>query len=154
EKVKEYSARNSLGVLYSIVTLHLGFDFNSDEYKIMGLAPYGDPNRFRPFFEEGVQLHDESIRIPILALNRTRDERENYLASRQYLTDHLIKERRPADDVAAAHADVASALQACLERAVVHICGYYRRKLGLRRLALAGGVALNCTANGKLLGSG
>ena len=51
DKLHEISAQDSIGVLYSLVTLHLGFDFNSDEYKIMGLAPYGDPKRFRPFFQ-------------------------------------------------------------------------------------------------------
>ena len=47
EKLEEISANDSIGILYSVITLHLGFDFNSDEYKIMGLAPYGDPSRFR-----------------------------------------------------------------------------------------------------------
>src|SRR5262249_28330440 len=52
------------------------------------------------------------------------------------------------------HADVAAALQECLERTVIHVCRHFGKKTGLRRLALAGGVALNCTANGKLKGSG
>ena len=50
ELLANMSALDSIGILYSLVTLHLGFDFNSDEYKIMGLAPYGDPQRFRPIF--------------------------------------------------------------------------------------------------------
>ena len=50
DKLREISASDSIGILYSLVTLHLGFDFNSDEYKIMGLAPYGDPARYREFF--------------------------------------------------------------------------------------------------------
>src|SRR3984885_13567908 len=76
EKVRTVGANDSIGILYSLVTLHLGFDFNSDEYKIMGLAPYGDPARFRPFFEQAVELRDDgSIRIPILKLNRSREER-------------------------------------------------------------------------------
>ena len=50
KKLREISASDSIGILYSLITLHLGFDFNSDEYKIMGLAPYGDPSRFRAFF--------------------------------------------------------------------------------------------------------
>ena len=80
EKIRTIAANDSIGILYSLVTLHLGFDFNSDEYKIMGLAPYGDPARFRAFFEEAVELcHDGSIRIPMLKLNHTREERENYL---------------------------------------------------------------------------
>jgi len=56
KKLREISANDSIGILYSLVTLHLGFDFNSDEYKIMGLAPYGDPERFRAFFEKTVEL--------------------------------------------------------------------------------------------------
>ena len=71
EKLLEISANDSIGILYSLVTLHLGFDFNSDEYKIMGLAPYGDPSRFREFFRKAVKrLDDGRIRIPLLHLNR------------------------------------------------------------------------------------
>ena len=91
------SALDSIGILYSLVTLHLGFDFNSDEYKIMGLAPYGDPRRFRQFFEDIVELRPEGrIRIRILRNDNTRDERENYTASRQYLEEHLVPARTPA----------------------------------------------------------
>src|SRR5437879_1263990 len=151
----QVAAQDSIGILYSLVTLHLGFDFNSDEYKIMGLAPYGDPERFRAFFEQAVQLcPDGSIRIPALRLNRTRDEREHYTASRRHLEDNLIKERRPEQDITDEHCDVAAALQECLDKVMLHICGHFGGALGLRRLALAGGVALNCTANGRLMRSG
>ena len=96
EKLRTVGANDSIGILYSLVTLHLGFDFNSDEYKIMGLAPYGDPARFRAFFREAVELRDDgSIRIPILRLNQTREERENYTATRAYLDEHLIPRRAP-----------------------------------------------------------
>jgi carbamoyltransferase len=72
EKIHAIDANDSIGTLYSLVALHLGFDFNSDEYKVMGLAPYGDPARYRKFFEDAVELcPDGSIRIPILGLNRT-----------------------------------------------------------------------------------
>jgi carbamoyltransferase len=77
EKLAAIPARDSIGILYSIITLHLGFDFNADEYKIMGLAPYGDPERFRPFFERSVELNaDGTISVPLLHLNRSRYERE------------------------------------------------------------------------------
>jgi carbamoyltransferase len=155
EKLCTLGANNSIGILYSLVTLHLGFDFNSDEYKIMGLAPYGDPARFRGFFERVVELREDgTIQIPILKLNRTVDELEFYRATRAYLAENLIPPRDPASPVARIHEDVAAALQECLERAVLHICGHFVEKTGLRRLALAGGVALNCTANGRLLRSG
>lgn len=155
EKLREIPANDSIGILYSLVTLHLGFDFNSDEYKIMGLAPYGDPERFRAFFEKTVELHsDGSIRIPILRLNRSRAERENYLATRAYLDEYLVRRRAPDADITQEHQDVAAALQACLDRAVLHVCGHFGKQTGMRHIALAGGVALNCTANGKLIDSG
>ncbi|HZF40286.1 MAG TPA: carbamoyltransferase N-terminal domain-containing protein, partial [Blastocatellia bacterium] len=155
ERIHQLPAQDSIGILYSLVTLHLGFDFNADEYKIMGLAPYGDAERFRSFFNETVELRaDGKIRIPILRLNQTRDERENHLRTRRHLADHLVKERRPEEEVTDTHRDVAASLQACLDRTMEYLCGHFARKLGLRRLAMAGGVALNCTANGKLLRSG
>jgi carbamoyltransferase len=149
------SAYDSIGILYSLVTLHLGFDFNADEYKIMGLAPYGDTKRFRSFFDHVVQFsQDGLLRIPLLRMNRTLDERENFVLSRRYLSQHLIGERKPDDAIIDDHRDVAAALQECLDRVLQSFCGYFSVKTGLRRLALAGGVALNCTANGKLLRSG
>lgn len=155
ELLQQISSSDSIGILYSLVTLHLGFDFNSDEYKIMGLAPYGAPNRYRSFFDENVKLlEDGTFSIPILRMNQTRDERENYIGSRQYLSQHLIPERRPEDAVTKDHEDVAASLQACLDRTMEHVCSHFGRKLGLRRLAMAGGVALNCTANGRLMRAG
>ncbi len=134
DRIFQIGAPDSIGILYSVVTLHLGFDFNADEYKIMGLAPYGDPERFCRFFEEAVELEpDGGIRIPLLRVNRTREEREHYLATRACLTECLVPPRHPA---------------------MLHLCGRFAETTGLRRLALAGGVALNCTANGKLLCSG
>lgn len=155
DELHHISALDSIGNLYSLVTYHLGFDFNADEYKIMGLAPYGNPERFRSFFAEAVEMLDNgSIRIPILRLNRSREEREFYLRTRQILNANLVKERHPEDEIADEHRDAAAALQECLDRVMLHVCGHFRAKLGLRRLALAGGVALNCTANGKLLRAG
>jgi carbamoyltransferase len=155
EKLHHIAALDSIGILYSVVTLHLGFDFNADEYKIMGLAPYGDPERFRYFFGQAVQHNERgNIRIPLLRMNKTPDERENYTASRRYMTQHLVKERDPDDLITDDHRDVAAGLQDCLDQTMLHLCGYFASTTGLRRLALAGGVALNCTANGRLLRSG
>jgi carbamoyltransferase len=146
---------DSIGILYSLITLHLGFDFNSDEYKIMGLAPYGDPARFRSFFKETVILGENgSIRIPILRLNRTNDERESYAATRRHLTDALLPPRDPDAEITDEHRDAAAGLQECLDRTLLHLCGAYGLKTGQRKLAMAGGVALNCTANGSLMRSG
>lgn len=148
-------ALDSIGILYSLVTLHLGFDFNSDEYKIMGLAPYGDPRRFRRFFDETVELRPNgTIRIGILRADRTREEHENYTVSRRHLEEHLVPARHPQDEILDVHRDVAAALQECLDKVMLHICGSFAGIVKTRRLALAGGVALNCTANGHLFKSG
>ncbi|MCC8955504.1 carbamoyltransferase [Bradyrhizobium sp. Pear77] len=155
DKLAEITAQDSIGILYSTLTLHLGFDFNSDEYKIMGLAPYGDPARHRAFFERAVELRDDGlIRIPLLRLNTERRDRETYGATRRHLGEYLIPARAPDGDVTDNHRDVAAALQECLDSVMLHICGHFGRSTGLRRLAMAGGVALNCTANGRLLQSG
>jgi carbamoyltransferase len=154
-KLAEISARDSIGILYSLVTLHLGFDFNADEYKIMGLAPYGDPDRFRPFFREAVTLSPNgTIQIPLLRLNRSREEVENYLATRRCLTDKLMRPREPAEEITDLHRDASAALQECLDTVLLHMGESFGVRTGQRRLAMAGGVALNCTANGKLLQSG
>jgi carbamoyltransferase len=87
-------------------------------------------------------------------MNRTPEERERYLATRAYLTQRLLPPRDPEQEIAAAHRDVAAALQACLDRTMLHLCSHFAAATGQRRLALTGGVALNCTANGKLLCSG
>ncbi|MBI5855311.1 MAG: carbamoyltransferase [Nitrospirae bacterium] len=153
--LQHISALDSIGILYSLVTLHLGFDFNSDEYKIMGLAPYGDPTRYSAFFADAVKLTPAGrIKIPMLRMNKTRDDQENFVVSRRYLDEHLIKARQPDSDITQDHRDIAAALQACLDDTMLHLCGHFGKKTGLRRLAMAGGVALNCTANGKLLRSG
>jgi len=155
DKLAEITAKDSIGILYSVITLHLGFDFNSDEYKIMGLAPYGDPSRYRHFFEQAVELlPNGTIKIPILRLNEARDDRENYGATRRYLEEHLIPKRIPDSDITDDHRDIAAALQECLDKVMLHICGHFGKTTGLRKLAMAGGVALNCTANGRLLQSG
>jgi carbamoyltransferase len=153
-KIKDILANDSIGILYSLLTLHLGFDFNADEYKIMGLAPYGDPARFRGFFEEAVELRsDGTVSIPILRLNKTRDERENYLRTREFVSHRLLPPREPEEEISDIHRDLAAALQECLNRVVIHICQHFGKSVGLRKLAMAGGVALNCAANGKLLQS-
>lgn len=150
--VRRIPALDSIGILYSLVTFHLGFDFNSDEYKVMGLAPYGDPARYRAFFDEAVQLRkDGTWEIPLLHHEVTRDDRENHLVARRLLGERLIPPRGAETEITRDHRDVAASLQACLDRVVQHLCGHFGRELGLRRLALAGGVALNTTANARLL---
>ena len=82
EPAHRISASDSIGIFYSLVTLHLGFDFNADEYKMMGLAPYGNPERFRAFFDQAVTLNENGgWDIPLLKLQEPRAERERYAAA-------------------------------------------------------------------------
>lgn len=153
--IRRFPAKDSVGIFYSVLTLHLGFDFNSDEYKIMGLAPYGDPARFREFFEGAVELREDGgVGIPPLRLNTTREERENYLGTRRFLSERLAPARAPGEPLTQTHRDIAAALQESLNRAVAHVTESFGRQTGLRRLAMAGGVALNCVANARLAESG
>lgn len=120
EPLCSVSVHDSIGILYSLITLHLGFDFNSDEYKIMGLAPYGDPSRFRKFFEETVIPEDDgSIRIPILRLNRTSDERENYAVTRKHLSRALFPPRDPDGEILT---NTATRQPVCRSAWIAHCC--------------------------------
>ena len=155
EPLLRISAADSIGILYSVVTLHLGFDFNSDEYKIMGLAPYGNAERFAPFFDDSLVLQpDGTWKVPLLRHDRTRVEREFHLGARNHLAEQLLPPRAPDTSIDPVHEDVAAALQQCLDRAILHLCTTVRRLVDVPRVALAGGVALNTTANGRLLDAG
>lgn len=134
-----YSDGKSLGIFYDRVIAMLGYGF-TEEYKVMGLAPYGDPSRFRQTFDGLYSL------LP----------RGEYV-----LNWHLIETlyslapvRKAGEPILQAHKDIAAALQEALERVVFHILSYYRVATGLTSLCLAGGVAHNSTLNGKLLYSG
>ena len=135
----------SLGALYLILTVYLGFKSLGDEYKVMGLASYGDPTRFRRVFEELVTLNGNgTYATPRLVRPELHDE----------LIRALGPARTPDSPVDGRHADVAAALQAALHRAVLHTLAHARKETGLDALCLAGGVALNCTLNGVIARSG
>src|SRR3989442_12745121 len=109
ERLFRISALDSIGILYSLITLHLGFDFNADEYKIMGLAPYGDAARFRRFFEEAVALTpDGGFPMPALKVHEGGEARERNLATRALLTAHLGPAPSPGEEIADVRRDGAA----------------------------------------------
>jgi carbamoyltransferase len=145
EEIRGVPLPTSLGTLYLLATVHLGFRSLGDEFKVMGLAGRGDPARFRPFFEEIVRLGPEGVyATPALAAPGLRDR----------MVAALGPPRRRGEPIEARHADVAAALQESLERAVLHTLRHARELTGQRRLCLAGGVALNCVLNGAIARSG
>jgi carbamoyltransferase len=147
--------RSSLGLFYALVTMFTGYWPNSDEYKVMALAALGDPERYRATMAEAVTLGpDGRLDVPVLRHNRDPRSRETFAGSRAWLRDRVGPERGPGQPLTQAHIDLATAAQERLEQAMAHLIGHWVRQTGLRRVALAGGVALNCAAIGKLAYSG
>jgi carbamoyltransferase len=154
-EVKEIAVYDSIAVFYSLISVHLGFNWLGDEWWLMDLASEGDASRFRPFFEQAVQLRpDGNIMIGPLRLNRRSGDRDNYLATRRCLFEYLGPKRLPTDEILQRHKDVAAGLQECINRVVLHICKNLAEATGQRRIALAGQVPFNCAANDLLLQSG
>ncbi len=142
---------HSLGILYSVFTLYLGFVFNMDEYKVMGLAPYGNPRKFLPKVMELIKLHDDGTHtISVLFRNETELQRETYSATIEVLEEMFGPRREPESEITQHHMDIAAALQTALQNTLLHLLRHYRRETGLENLCTAGGVALNCSANGVL----
>ncbi|WP_423760755.1 carbamoyltransferase [Burkholderia sp. NLJ2] len=138
-----FAFANSLGRFYSSVLGFLGFG-PGDEYKVMGLAPYGDPTRLASFLEEQYTL------LPAggyAIVNHDWREMSRRLSA-------LGRPRVDGDAFTDFQCDVAAAVQAAYERMVFHVLTHYRQVSGLRDLCLAGGTAQNSSCNGKLLASG
>ncbi|WP_346012099.1 carbamoyltransferase C-terminal domain-containing protein [Streptomyces sp. SID3343] len=138
--------QNSLGLVYMGATRHLGFRFG-DEYKVMGLAPYGDPGVYRAVFESMYALGpDGDYAFPGHALNM------DYVGGVFFA--HGLPPRRATDPVEQRHKDFAAGLQETLERIVLHVMGHWGRTTRHTRLVFSGGVAHNCSLNGAVLRSG
>jgi len=147
--VAEVPAFHSLGALYGVFTLYLGFYMGLDEYKVMGLAPYGNPRRFFDRMMQFVSLkNDGTYTLPIFARNFTPAERETHAGVLRFLEEQFGPPREPETEITQFHKDIAAGLQALLETCQLHVLQHYQRETGQRNLCLAGGVALNCAANG------
>jgi carbamoyltransferase len=154
-EIKEIAVYDSIAVFCSLISVHLGFNWVGDEWWLMDLASQGDASRFRPFFEQSVQLRaGGNIMIGPLRLNRRSGERDNYLATRRCLFEYLGPKRLPTEEIQQRHKDVAAGLQECINRVVLHICKNLADVTGQQRIALAGQVQFNCAANDLLLQSG
>jgi len=149
ELTRELRFPHSLGLLYSAFTYFTGFKVNSGEYKLMGLAPYGEPRYRDLMLERLIDLKDDgSFRLDL-----------SYFRYCQGLTmtgpkmDALFggPARRPESDLTQREMDIAASIQAVTEEIVLRMARHVRRETGMRKLVLAGGVALNCVANGKIL---
>lgn len=149
---KELHFPHSLGLLYSAVTYYIGFKVNSGEYKVMGLAPYGTPRFAGLMLEKLVDLKEDGS----FQLDQSYF---NYGVGLTMTNDRfaaLFGEpvRKPEQLLTQFHMDMAASVQAVTEEIVLRLARSVRAETGMKNLCLAGGVALNCVANGKLLREG
>lgn len=150
--IKEIHFPHSLGLLYSAFTYYTGFKVNSGEYKVMGLAPYGEPNYAKAIFDNLIDVKpDGSFRLNLnyfsycTGLTMTDRRFDAIFGGPPRRSDELLEQR---------HMDLAASIQAVTEEVVLRLTRALAAETGLRNLCLAGGVALNCVANGKVLRDG
>jgi carbamoyltransferase len=140
---------HSLGMVYAAFTQHLGFEPINDEWKVMGLAPYGKP-RFTKLFEELIELlPDGRFRVNTnLVAYHVRGRKQMLRPS---VSAVIGAPRAPDDGLDDRHADIAASLQRRIADAMMHCVTWLQKTTGAADLCLAGGVALNCSANGEIL---
>jgi len=152
EMFQEIHFPHSLGLLYSAFTYYTGFKVNSGEYKVMGLAPYGQPKYKNLILDKLIDLKaDGSFRLDLsyfdycTGLTMTNERFAALFGQPVRAPDKLLTEF---------HMDVAASIQTILDEAVLRLTRSLAKKTGAKNLCLAGGVALNCVANGKALRDG
>jgi carbamoyltransferase len=152
EMHKELHFPHSLGLLYSAFTYYTGFKVNSGEYKVMGLAPYGEPKFADLIFDRLIDLKpdgtfrlDQSYFDYCTGLRMTNDRFHALFGGPARKPEELLTQR---------HMDLAASIQAATEEVVLRLTRSIAAETGAENLCLAGGVALNCVANGKVLRDG
>ena len=148
----DLSFPHSLGLLYSAFTSYLGFRINTGEYKMMGLAPYGTPKYCDILLEKLIDLKsDGSFRLNMAYFN--------YCTGVGMFNEAFCRlfdqePRRPDSDLTQKHMDIAASIQRVTEEVVLRIARFVHDSTGQTNICMAGGVALNCVANGRLLREG
>jgi carbamoyltransferase len=143
---------HSLGLLYSALTYWLGFKVNSGEYKVMGLAPYGEPKYDKLILDNLIELREDgSFRMNLAYFG--------YVGGLRMTTPKLDKlfgrpRRSEESPLEQFHMDVARSIQAVTEEVMLRMARFAHRETGMKDLCLAGGVALNCVGNGRLMREG
>ena len=152
EMRREIHFPHSLGLLYSAFTTYLGFKVNSGEYKVMGLAPYGEPRYARTILDHLIDVKkDGSFRLDLSYFD--------YCTGLRMTNDRFAAlfggpTRGPDERLTQRHMDLAASIQAVTEEVVLRLTGALARETGAENLCLAGGVALNCVANGRVVRDG
>ena len=145
----EISFPHSLGLLYSAFTYYCGFKVNSGEYKLMGLAPYGEPKYVDIIKDKLIDIKsDGTFRLDIRYFKYHRGFR---MTGRKFHKLFGKPPRKGETELTQFHMDLAASIQIVTEEIVLRLARSLRQETGIKNLCLAGGVALNCVANGKLL---
>ncbi len=143
---------HSLGMLYSAFTYYTGFKVNSGEYKVMGLAPYGEPRFVARILDRVVELKDDgSFKLDMRYFNYL-----DGLTMTGRAFDELFEgpPRKPESPLTQREMDIAASVQVVTEEVMLRMARHVHRETGMENLCLAGGVALNCVGNGRLLREG
>ncbi len=148
ELVRELHWPDSLGLLYSAFTYYTGFKVNSGEYKVMGLAPYGEPKYLDLIFDELLELKEDGSFV----LNQKYFNYLGGLTMTNAAFDELFggPRRKPETRISQREMDLARSVQEACEEIVLRMARTAHRETGSKNLVLAGGVALNCVANGRI----
>ena len=145
----EISFPHSLGLLYSAFTYYCGFKVNSGEYKLMGLGPYGQPKYVEKIKKNLIHIKDDgTFRLDISYFKYHRGFR---MTNRKFHKLFGKAPRTRESELTQFHMDLAASIQCVTEEIVIKLAKALRKETGIKHLCLAGGVALNCVANGKLL---
>lgn len=152
EILREINFPHSLGLLYSAFTYFTGFKVNSGEYKLMGLAPYGEPAYVDVIKRELIDLRgDGSFRLNMRYFDYCSGLR---MTNRAFAELFGGPARAPESPITQREMDLARSVQAVTEEALLNLARHVQRETGMKNLAIAGGVGLNCVANGRLLREG
>ena len=152
EILGELKFPHSLGLLYSAFTYFIGFKVNSGEYKLMGLAPYGEPEYVNLILKELIDLKEDGS----FRLNLKYFDYPVGLAMTNKKFNRLFSEppRKPETKITKREMDIARSIQAVTEEIMLRLTRHVHKETGAKNLCLAGGVALNCVANGRILREG
>lgn len=147
--LKELRFPDSLGLLYSAFTYYTGFRVNSGEYKVMGLAPYGEPKYVSTIKEKLLEIHDDGS----IKMNHEYFSYSHGLRMTNRAFDKLFggPPRKPESKITQREMDLARSIQVITEEVMLKMTKFAHRETGMKRLCMAGGVALNCVANGRVL---
>lgn len=143
---------HSLGLLYSAFTYFCGFEVNSGEYKLMGLAPYGEPKYESQILEKLIDLKpDGSFRLDLSYFDYCQGLR---MTSRKFARLFGGPPRRPESQLTQREMDLAASIQKVTEEVMLRAARHVHDQTGIKNLCLAGGVAMNCVGNGRILREG